>query len=487
MHLTAALCGLAALLHGASFASSGPCDDDFILYRYAQNLVAGEGLVYNPGEWIEGFSTWLWVLVLVAGMGLGLAPELVSQGLGLASFAALAWVLVVFGQRKSPELGWIPGLAAALSPALAYHASLGLGTVPLALALTLGFVLFQQAEARGASLVPAGLALGIACLLRAEALLFALPFAAWGWRKGRGVGALLPLLFLLGLSITRWRLYGRTLPVTYDVKKLPLLADLGYGLRYLTRGTLESGVGALLLLAPWALRDTRNQAWKALVLGLFLHTLYVVYVGGDYLPLGRFFVPTLPLLYLTGFLGLRELLRARPHVLLPVCALFVLALQWPQLQRFDIRERYAFQEERWKQIGLSLRDRVDEDQRIALSPIGAIGFHSGLHVVDILGLTSDAVWRADPDLTIDLKGHHRYDADWVLSQEPDLCILGNGVLAPGSRTLQLGSWERTLFTHPEFTANYEPFTIPIHESYPLIVYKRRGSPMPRDAQPIQRF
>src|SRR5207244_12236047 len=39
-------------------------DDAYISYRYAQNLARGNGLVFNPGERVEGYSNLLHVLLL---------------------------------------------------------------------------------------------------------------------------------------------------------------------------------------------------------------------------------------------------------------------------------------------------------------------------------------------------------------------------------------------------------------------------------------
>ena len=46
------------------------CDDAFISFRYARNLLEGHGLVFNPGEYVEGYSNFLWVLELAAIWGL---------------------------------------------------------------------------------------------------------------------------------------------------------------------------------------------------------------------------------------------------------------------------------------------------------------------------------------------------------------------------------------------------------------------------------
>ena len=53
------------------------CDDAYISFRYARNLVLGRGLRFNLGVEppVEGYSEFLWVLLVSGGLKLGLAPE----------------------------------------------------------------------------------------------------------------------------------------------------------------------------------------------------------------------------------------------------------------------------------------------------------------------------------------------------------------------------------------------------------------------------
>ena len=59
--LLAALCAgaVAWALHLGWLA-----DDAFISFRYSRNWANGEGLVYNAGERVEGYTNFLWVAVL---------------------------------------------------------------------------------------------------------------------------------------------------------------------------------------------------------------------------------------------------------------------------------------------------------------------------------------------------------------------------------------------------------------------------------------
>ncbi len=59
------------------------CDDAFISFRFARNLAAGLGLLYNPGlAPVEGYSNLLWVLWLalfeVAGIDVSSAARVSS-------------------------------------------------------------------------------------------------------------------------------------------------------------------------------------------------------------------------------------------------------------------------------------------------------------------------------------------------------------------------------------------------------------------------
>ncbi|MGB0639809.1 MAG: hypothetical protein ACPGTU_10780, partial [Myxococcota bacterium] len=87
-----------AIAVGLSF---GPCtqDDAFISFRYAENLATGSGLVYNSGEYVEGFTNLSWTLLLAGVMSVGMEPVTASTLMGLM---ALVWlVLVTFKMANS--------------------------------------------------------------------------------------------------------------------------------------------------------------------------------------------------------------------------------------------------------------------------------------------------------------------------------------------------------------------------------------------------
>ena len=64
-------------------------DDAYISFRYVARWVGGEGLTFNPGERVEGFSNPLWVGVLALAKLLSPDVEIADAARALGLFAAV--------------------------------------------------------------------------------------------------------------------------------------------------------------------------------------------------------------------------------------------------------------------------------------------------------------------------------------------------------------------------------------------------------------
>lgn len=71
----------------------GPIDDAYISLRYASHWATGNGLSFNLGERVEGYTNFLMVAFEAAAIRLGVAPETAMSLLGWASLGAIAAVL----------------------------------------------------------------------------------------------------------------------------------------------------------------------------------------------------------------------------------------------------------------------------------------------------------------------------------------------------------------------------------------------------------
>jgi len=172
----AALIGLFFLLALATYSHLG--EDAFISFRYTRNLARGWGLVYNRGEFVEGYSNLLWVLVLTPFEWIGARLHVAARILSTLSFAGLvvlAWWMALRlanGRDRWWAAWWLP-VALVVEPYLHYHDDRGLETVFYA--ALLGAALFVIGG--GGRLWVAGLLAGLAAWTRPEGIGFALALA----------------------------------------------------------------------------------------------------------------------------------------------------------------------------------------------------------------------------------------------------------------------------------------------------------------------
>src|SRR5256714_11236242 len=89
-------------------------DDAYISFRYARNLAEHGQLVFNLGERVEGYTNFLWTVLLAGLYKLGLAPESTSRVLGTA-FGAATFVTCAYlsrAIRRGEDWQWWDALPA---------------------------------------------------------------------------------------------------------------------------------------------------------------------------------------------------------------------------------------------------------------------------------------------------------------------------------------------------------------------------------------
>jgi hypothetical protein len=306
----------------AAYALRWVSDDAFISFRYARNLVRGLGLVFNEGERVEGYTNFLWTLMIAGGIKIGLDPLSLSMALGIASFAVLLYYLHLFSRAQHPGQG-APGIipTAMLAFALQRHAQIfatsGLETMLFACLIlagtyylytarelsrtALGFLLLVlSAMTRPEGLLIYGLT-GLACLRYGPARL-ATSHPLHGLLRTALVHA--PLIFLYApYWFWRFTYYGWPFPNTYYAKSAGA-SHLEAGVAYLTLYLNAYYALWLLpaLLAIFLVQRRRGRvspdptegkrfflaAFPALALAA-----YYVKAGGDFM-FARFFIPLTP-------------------------------------------------------------------------------------------------------------------------------------------------------------------------------------------------
>src|SRR5215210_8827197 len=152
--LLAAGCLLQAAQGSTSTDLSGHAagsDDAFISYRYALNLIAGHGLVFNPGERVEGYTNLLYVLLMVPLAWLAGPERLYPLSVALNfAFAALAliWFSIFISRRLGGFHGGLAAVLLVLCPSIWVAVASGLET-PLVLCLQVGIWITAEEAVEG--------------------------------------------------------------------------------------------------------------------------------------------------------------------------------------------------------------------------------------------------------------------------------------------------------------------------------------------------
>ena len=441
------------------------CDDAFIPFRYANNLAAGLGPVWNRGERVEGYSSPLWLGLLVLGRLAGAGLPSFAGVLGIA-FSALCLVLVqrfALALAQSRVVAAAACAAASLVYPLYFWAPAGLETTLFAALVTFAAWSLVVPSAWRWSLAAA--LLGVA---RPEGPLLACALAVLA-RLAHGRSVARPSAVALALSPTlawfvfRRAYYGDWLPNTYYAKATgPLLIRLESGLLY--------AVWALALLvatvlAIW-LAGIADRKIRCALAFLTVALATVVVAGGDWMWHGRMLLPVLPALLALAAAGIARAPRNRRVVLALTCALAGSAF----LPRGSLLTD-AFAGRRLPQTGYQegtlvpasfaaarfITARYPADALVAVNHAGALPYALPNPALDMAGLS-------DHHIAHEVQGllHHKFDAAYVLSRKPRLVALNTRV-RPGTAGVwyHAGYWagETELVAQPEFQAAYRPVEV----------------------------
>jgi hypothetical protein len=335
--------GGAALLYAlwAAWRRSWICDDAFVSYRYAENLVHGLGLVFNPGERVEGYSNFLWTLWSTLGLSLGADVERWSKIAGIACYAgalgALLWQSWTNREEASGPARWVPiaAVLGAVLPDWNLFATSGLETSLYTLQIVLVYVLLARGEVGAGRAAVAGLLLAAAAMTRPDGLVLAVTIVLYvavvNRRQSRTLIALAAAFLVVWVPYTWWRLsyYGDFFPNTYYAKSAGqawVSQGMVYAALFFARyWPLLLGLAIVALTWPRAARDEdeagraalnrwRRRVSLAAAISL-VFTAYVIRVGGDFM-FARFLIPVTPLFLVLFELGVARFAAGRP------------ALQW---------------------------------------------------------------------------------------------------------------------------------------------------------------
>ena len=491
-------CGAVLLLLWRQFSLLWPerwvQDDAYVSFRYARNLVEGNGLVYNAGARVEGYTNFLWTLLSAIPLALGADDPLPFMHLlGAFLWGASYWLLLSLGVRLWARGLWAAPLA--VIP-LACHWSYNMWffsgmETPLVSFLTVAALLLVVANPLRHTLAPflASLCGVLLAMTRADGLVTGAGLAvAAALLHGRQIlrqrlwlrGVVLPILPFLFLfvpyTLWRWSYYGSILPNTYYAKAA-YLTFYTRGWTYLTTYLTTYG---LLVFLPLLVLGCRLGAGQlagrfvaaSLMTGLFV-AFYVIRLGGDFME-WRFLTPVsgvvIPALVIAAAISGRWLRSAldrgaapRPSVAPPETAAWLtgaaaaaavtltLVAARPAAdtsvisgqETIPLLRRYAdpglFD---WRAVGRLLDDVLPAGATIATTSAGIIPYFCDRPCLDLHGLTDAQIARQP----IETKRGSRVGHEHWLQDIDEIRQRGVDVMLPWAEP---NPYPRALATRPE--------------------------------------
>ncbi len=417
-------------------------DDAFISFRYARHLVQGDGLVFNVGERVEGYTNFLWTVLMAAGIGLHIHPGQAAIVLGLASLAGclvLVWRMArATAPRRSPPTLSIAAVLLGGSYLFASYGTSGLETM-----MGTFLVLLSLDRALRRAPLSAGLAAVAAVLTRPDLAVFYVALIAaiaLDRHRRRELPRLVAPFFAIYVPyfLARWAWYGDLLPNTFYAKS-GAGSYLSQGVVYLLTCFLGSGLlGVLPLALVGILHLRRHLLARFALLAVPVYLLYVARIGGDFM-FGRLIVPIVPLLALLAEAGARRLVAVRRPVLaslglvlaslalLPIRLLHTAEKQWliaDERTFYPVTSFSPLQVDspffQWADDLIATYGTGPAAPRIATGCVGIVGYRTMAPMLDIFGLTDRHVAH-QPITTRGRPGHEKTAAPaWLLERNVDI-------------------------------------------------------------------
>jgi hypothetical protein len=477
-------------------------DDAYITFVYSRNLAEHGELTFNLGDRVEGYTSFLWTVVLAVPMLVGIAPEVSSLVLGTACGIATLFVVFRLMTRVGLEAPWsyLPSFLLALSSGYACWSSGGMETQLFTLLVVAAIDAYV---AGGRALRRMGVLLALAAMTRPEGLLVtgviglhriaANLIGERRWKPSLDEVIAVASFAAIWAPWFLWRrlYYGHWFPNTYYVKATgawmamdrktpaPHLADemIRHGAYYLkawldqTRLLWALPVAAVGVIAG-ALQPPKPRRILVTV-GAAIAAAYLVYtvtVGGDFMGLHRFIMPVFAIAAIAVAIGFDRIvaLIRRP---IPIAASYAVAglvaagfgftqyrltvesLRWGNFAAdHGVIDTPAFliayTEDR-AAIGRHMASCFSPDDFSIVGGAGAQPYFGRMRGIDVFGLVSDRIAHDEPR-TRARAGHTKWGRDELLATyEPDFvfsCYRLHADPKPPPLPCDVGFWKRRGFT-----------------------------------------
>lgn len=397
-------------------------DDAFITFIYSRNLTRGEGLTWF-GNYVEGYTNFLWVLWIAIGFIFKLEPVLWSYISGIMFFVITVYFTWNVANKifKSPTPSILTILFLITNYSMVCYATSGMETMMQAgfviLIVLFYYRLTNEEKRRKYDSAVVSVIASLALLTRLDSAIpvfiiyiFVLIYFVRNKKKFSDYFYLFfPFVVIIGLWFG-WKLfyYGSILPNSYYAK-------LGNGSLIQT-----IGIKYIYRFFQWYL------IWPFIFFGIISHffmkkfdrkmiplisivivwIFYIYYTGGDFMEF-RFFIPVLPLIFLivtysifnfvTNASKKTRIIFVSISSVLIIFSSFLHSISFKGLSEDNCLDSISalesfygmYPENNWDRIGKVLKNEFENKKvTIAVGPVGAIVYYSELETIDMLGLNN---------------------------------------------------------------------------------------------------
>jgi arabinofuranosyltransferase len=404
-------------------------DDAYITFRYADNFVHGRGIVFNQGEYVEGYSNFLWLMTISSFMFLGLKPVIVSQLLGVVFYVGSCLLIYLFGEHLFRDFNHryffavLTVFSFASSRSTLFFSTSGMEhSLFIFLLLISAYFLFVRED-----VWLANLCFLLLILTRLEGLLFFVlangffflekrKYDVW---KKQLLSVVVALSVFAAYLLWKFFYYHSLLPNTFYTKVSGFF--FGSGLRYTAGFVLSYPI--MIVLLPFFIYAlfSKMTIVRYFSVATLLYCAYLIGIGGDYM--GYRLINQVFIFYcLAGFFGFLVFVsdeQRQKHTITTITMIIMLSLILIPIIRGEVYTDVSLNinildietQSNWVQIGERLAaSNLPENTSIAITAAGAIPYYSKLYTLDMLGLSDSNISRSKP---IDARAGHRKQATYA--------------------------------------------------------------------------
>ena len=423
-------------------------DDAMISMRYAWNFSQGNGLTWNPGEYVEGYSNLLMTLIM-AFISFFLNKRyavLAVQILGIFFVLGTAFFTIktytALTNSNNTNAKYILFFLTLSYYPLSFWSLMGMETGLLAILVSAGILCsikyIKSMEAKWSWLM--AFCFGLAYLARNDAIIFAgLSFLFIAQKikisdkvsiRNFIVAVLIIGLFPILQTVFRYMYYGEFLPNTYTLKLVGMeLNDRitnGWGF---IKPFLDESI--FIIITSIAGIFFKSSVKKIYLLSFFLiSVIYQIFIGGDPWSYWRILTPVIPIFFIFFIYSFENTFSNNSKKSLNF--LFVLAFAIVAIYGMDKRffKEITFQtypigvEKGFKHIetAIALNEITTPDATIGVFYAGVLPYYLDRNAIDFLGKSDKYIANLKPDTSgsvawsgmTSVPGHNKYDLGYSI-------------------------------------------------------------------------